>query len=436
MSDKSKLIKGTLDRLLTERAIDYGDRPERMDPGHERNLAQKQTTFSDHPAMPEVDPEGIPSDFPELMASKRFKDVIQDVLRFTGVQSIPRGMNGMQALQRILMTAVQRIFDLEDGHREDLEQLAIDLVKQEFGIQDDDYQWDVKILDIRNPEEQEEMSQKIQDMNKMPEEEQEAAVEEAIENLNDIELEKYKRRFMNAIVQGSAQKMNQSYYLVQDRLNTIHPDLLNLYGTMMAVNDLQYWILPDEAIEAAAAGGSGAGSEEINNETDPPTIKARGINFPTLVHEITKAVMDAIATHGLPDDESTAQAVIQSEDTLAKEAWDLRLGPVIWEKFRSAYPEKLYDEDMRRIQAYLVAEVAKLPAEEFMELAKEILSGSDIGKRRLEQIVDGILTKLREEEYAEFEYDQNTQNPTPPEDETGEEPTGEKEFDPTDPSTW
>ena len=433
MSDKSKLINSILDRLLVETPIDYGDRPERMDPGHERNLAQKQTTFSQHPSMPEVDPEGIPSDFAELMASKRFKDVVQDVIRFTGIEQIPNGMNGLRTLEQVLMQAVYRIFRLEDGHREELEQLAIDLVKQEFGIADDDYQWDVKILDIRNPQQSQEMSQKIQNMNNMEEEEHMAAAEEAIETLNDIELEKYKRRFMNAMIQGSAQKMNQAYYLVQDRLSAIHPDLLNLYGTMMAVNDLQYWILPDEQIEMLAAGGSGAGSEEIDNRTDPPTIRARGINFPTLVHEIVKSVMDAIATHGLPEDESTAQAVIQSEDTLAKEAWDLRLGPIIWEKFRAAYPEKLFNEDMRRIQAYLIAEFAQLPAEQFLALAKEILSGSNRGKRRIEQIVDGILETLRQEEYTEFEYNQDVQN-RPSDEEGGDEFEGD--FDPTDPSTW
>jgi hypothetical protein len=435
MSKNRKLIKNVLNKLLSEAPIDYGDSPERMDPGHAETLAQKQTPFSQHPAMPDVNPEGVPSDFPELMASKRFKDVVEDVKRFTGLRNIPVGNNGIAALQRILMTAVYRILDLEDGNREALAQLAVELVKQEFGVHDDDYQWDVKILDIRNPEQGGEMKDKIQQMNNKPQEEQEDAIEEAIDTLNDIELEKYKRRFMNAIVQGSAQKMNQAYYLVQERLNAIHPDLLNLYGTMMAANDLQYWILPDEVIQMMAGGGSGAGTEEVNNETDPPTIKARGINFPTLVHEITKAVMDAIATHGLPDDETTARAVIDSEDTLAKEAWDLRLGPVIWEKFRAAYPQKLFADDQRRIQAYLIAEFAKLPADEFMSLAKQILSGSDRGKRRVEQIVDGILESLRDEEYAEFEYNRDTQNKVPDEEDLDNISFGGG-FDPSDPSTW
>lgn len=431
MSEKTKLIKTILDRLITEAPIDYAG-TERMAQGHERNLHTKQTTFSNHPSMPDVDPEGIPSDFPELMASKRFQDIIDDVKRFTGLTNIPNGQNGIMTLQRVLMTAVYRILDLEDGHREELAQLAVDLVKKEFGIHDDDYQWDVKIIDIRNPEQGQEMQQKIQQMNDMDEEEQEEAIEEAIEVLNDIELEKYKRRFLNAMVQGSAQKMNQSYFLVRDKLTEIHPDLLNLYGTMMAVNDLQYWVLDDEQIDELAAGGSGAGTEEIDTQTDPPTIKARGINFPTLVHEITKAVMDAIATHGLPDDETASRAIIQSEDTLAKEAWDLRLGPIIWERFRSSYPAKLYDDDKRRIQAYLINEFVKIPADEFLKLSKEILSGSNSGKRKIQEIIEGIMETLRQEDYDELEYNQSLQNQ--PDEDDGFQP--EKDFDPKDPSTW
>lgn len=429
---KINSIKKVL-KTLNEAPIDYGDRPERMSPDIEQNLANRQTPFSDHPAMPDVDPNGIPSDYPEFMASKRFKDVIQDVMRFTGVRTVPtQGRNALMTMQRVLMEVVYRILDLEDGHREELEQLAVELVKQEFGINDDDYQWDVKIIDIRNPEQKQEMEEKIQEMNEMPEEEQEMAVEEAIDGLNTLELEKAKRRFMNAMVQGSAQKMNQAYYLVQTQLDQISPELTNLYGAMMATNDLQYWILPDEMIEGLAGAGSGAGTEEIDNETDPPTIRARGINFPTLVHEITKAVMDAIATHGLPEDPVQARKIIDSEDTLPKETWDLRLGPVIWEKFRDAYPEQLYDEDRRRIQAHLIMEFAQLPADEFMELAQEILSGSNRGKQRLNQIVQGILESINQENLEDFENRQDQ----PPEGDEGDNAGEERPFDPTDPSTW
>ena len=41
----------------------------------------------------------------------------------------------------------------------------------------------------------------------------------------------------------------------------------------MSVNDLMYWILPDGVIEGQFGQG-GFGKEEIDTETDPPTVKA------------------------------------------------------------------------------------------------------------------------------------------------------------------
>ena len=77
------------------------------------------------------------------------------------------------------------------------------------------------------------------------------------------------------------------------------------------------------------------GKEEVDPETDPPTIKVQGVAFPILVHELIKGVMEVLGTQGLPDDPRHAEMVMNSEDTLTAEVWDLRLGPVIWEKFRS-----------------------------------------------------------------------------------------------------
>ena len=109
---------------------------------------------------------------------------------------------------------------------------------------------------------------------------------------------------------------------------------------MMSVNDLVYWIMPDQTTMMMAQSGSGrAGKEEVDPETDPPTIKAEGALFPILVHELFKGVMEYVSAHGLPSDPEFAEDVIGMEDTLPAEIWDLRLGPVIWEKFMEAYPQ-------------------------------------------------------------------------------------------------
>jgi len=415
-----KIINERLRRIweeqnnINEAPIDYGDYEERMDPGIERDLASGSTPYGErHPAFPEDQGE---NNFAEILASKRFKDVIDSVKHYTGVRSVPNGTNGIMQFQGMLMNSVERIFELEAGNREELEQLAVDLVKQEFGLHEDDFEFDVKILDLTDSGQAEEMKQSIQQMNQqaeemqqMPEEEQEQAAEEVIRTFENFEEEKQKRRFLNALIQGSAQKANTAYHLVGERLNDISPELLNLYGLMMSVNDLQYWLLPDNIIEELAAQGKGAGTVQIKSpdeedgddgeRSNKTLIIARGINFPTLVHELTKGVIETVTATGLPEDPELASAVMREEDTLSKEKWDLRLGPIIWEKFRAAYPERLYDEDKRRIQSFFISEIAQLPANEFLELANQIMSGSNIGKRRLERIVDDLIKELSHEEY-------------------------------------
>ena len=88
-----------------------------------------------------------------------------------------------------------------------------------------------------------------------------------------------------------------------------------------------------------------------------------------------------------------------SSVNLPYEIWDLRLGPVIWEKFTQAYPDKLYEDDMREIQNYLFSRFSALSTDEFFEVARLILSGSPQGKKILEKMVNDIISELKQQEY-------------------------------------
>ena len=66
-------------RNIHEAPIDYGDRPERMSPDIERKIARQETPLSKNPAFPPIESGQIPSTFEELIASKRFKDVVEKV---------------------------------------------------------------------------------------------------------------------------------------------------------------------------------------------------------------------------------------------------------------------------------------------------------------------------------------------------------------------
>jgi hypothetical protein len=381
----------------TKEAIEYSG-SERMNPDLEKKLKLQQTTLSKNPAFPDVDKNGTPDNFEELVASKRFKDVVEKVKRYTGMQEIT-GQNAFMQLQRALMGAVQKVLQIESQNKEYLEKLAVKLVKDEMGITDQ-FQFDAKLVPMGGIDQS-----RFQKQGEEPEEEEieaqfgqkaEEDLEDFMSAMEKFDREKAKRRFINALIQGSSKKGHYMFELSRESLNKINPDLVSLYGTLMSINDLIYWLMPDEAVMMMAGNEqSMAGKEEIDDQTDPPTIIARGVFFPVLLHELIKGVMEVFGTHGLPDDPKSQQMIMGSTDTLPNEIWDLRLGPVIWEKFLQAYPIELFDDDKKHIQHYLFARFSALETEEFFNVAKKILSGSPEGQKFVKDMVNDIISDLK-----------------------------------------
>jgi hypothetical protein len=391
---------------LKEAPISYGDSPERMAPDIQSKIEKGETPLSDSPAFPEQEGEDR---FEELIASKRFKDVVNKVKQYTGLTNVS-GQNAFMQLQMMLMQAVQKVKSIENGNEEYLENLAVDLVKKEMSIPEDSFLFDVELIGSPSQmdtskmrkQSEEPSSEDIEQIFGVSEDEAEEDLDNFMEAFDKFDMEKAKRRFINSLIQGASKKGHYMFNLVEEELNRLNPELLNLYGVLMSINDLIYWIMPDEAAQMMADSGQGvAGSEEIDDSTDPPTIKAKGMFFPVLIHELLKGVYEIMGTHGLPDDPKQAEMVMASQDTLPYEIWDLRLGPVIWEKFLEVYPDELFEDDMREIQNYLFSRFSALSTEQFFELAKEILSGSEDGKKAVRAMVDEIIQEIKDEEYEE-----------------------------------
>eukprot|EP01050_Picozoa_sp_SAG11_P000060 SAG11_NODE_1_length_64905_cov_182.268355_60_plen_438_part_00 len=377
--------------------IDYNGRPERMSPDIERKLRTGEHPLGGHQAFPGE--KGDENNFEEIIASKRFKDVIDKVKEATGLEEI--NPQSAMSLQPLLMSAVQRAMSIESQNKQKLEDLAVSLVVDQMSIPEGDLQFDAKLekptLEGMQKKPQEKKKKELQ-FNQPDVEDKEAA-----ERLAKLDLEKQKRRLINSLIQGSSKKAHYMYHLVNETLNEIDPDLIGLYSLIMSVNDLMYWVMPDmEGMVGSGADSMAGGREEVDLETDPPTIRAKGIMFPILVHELWKGVMEYVSMHGLPSDPEFAKEVIGTEDTLPAEVWDLRLGPIIWEKFLESYPENLLDsDDYGRIKNYLYYNIVSLEPEPFIALAKEILSGSQRGKEMVAKIVDDIKKQLKDEDYED-----------------------------------
>ena len=399
LTSKEKLVLSEIKTRLKEAPVSY-DGPERMEPGIERKINQRQTPYAEHPALPQDGDR----DFIELVTSQRFKDSVEKVRRFLGDTTPIQGENAMMGLMSSIMGSLQQIKRYESQNKEYLENLAVDLVKKELGIPEGQLQFDVELVgggmsasEGMQRQSEEPSEEEVEDAFKESEEHQEE-MEDFMDSMEKFNLEKAKRRMINSLVQGAAFKGGHMYVLVSNEINRLSPELLNLYGVTQSLMEHLYWLYPDMEGMAGSGGGQ-MGQSEADPETDPPTIHAKGFTFPLLVHEIVKGIYSLYGDQGLPNDPVQRSMVVGAEDTLPSEVWDSRLGPIFWEKFRDAWPDKLYEEDQRHLQQYLFMRLSQLEAKDFINLAKAILEDKPEAKRVLDRMVNEIVDILKKHEY-------------------------------------
>jgi hypothetical protein len=426
---KEKLLS-LVKQNINEMPMDFSG-PDRPSDDVQQKLQADNTPLSKIP-LPKTN---VPNqNFQELLASERYRQVVNNVRNYTNFNGVLNGQGGLPRLLTLMYNAHNQIIQIERNHREELEQLAVQIVKEEMGLSDDDFNFDAKIIgqdefDVSDFNREQGGEQNPQAAN-IDDEEMENIEPETIEieeelyvDLAQLNLERAKRRLINSIIQGASKKGHYMYQLIPERLQQItgSDSLINLYGIMMSVNDANYWQLDDETIKSmgdSVAGkvklnlpgedGEEGGEEDGEEQNGKPTIQARGVNFPVLVHELIKGVIEMLGVHGqktgynqTPQEKEMYKKVSELEDTLEKEMWDLRLGPAIWDRIRASFPEEVLLENGKQLQNYLFMNIFELPAKEFLVLMREVISNSNEGKNLLSNMLDGIKRMLNDEEYEE-----------------------------------
>lgn len=368
---------------------------DRFDKGVQEKLQLEETPLKIIP-FPKTGEEPN-QNFQELLASERYTQVIEKIRRYTNLDTTIVGKQGLNQYMGEMMDSVYKIIELENPHREQLEELGINLVKKEMGIPEGVIQFDAKIIGFGGVE--------TNDFNMEKPDEPQSPVNIEQEEISDeseiFKLECAKRRCINAIIQGASKRGHYMYHYVEQELTDIvgNDNLTAMYGKMMSVNDALYWHLPDNSLEMMAMEGSIAGKEEVDRTTEPPTIKVRAINFPALIHELIKGILELFSHQGEPEDKELFVKVMQQEDLLHKEMWDLRLGPSMWDRIRSQFPEEiLVDETLVEHQNYLITEIFKLPAKTFLIFIKEVLTGSEKGKKYMSKLMKNVYENMNQNE--------------------------------------
>lgn len=401
---RKNIINEVTKRVLSEKvrikriseAVEYDpEHPERMHPGLEGKLRSGEHIFGKSKSLP------VGSDlqnYSEKLASQRFKEIVNKVKRYHGIRNITPNM--MQMMFQIM----GEISQIETRHKEALERLAIDIVSEEFDLPEQMLEATLSPpgspLSHREEEEEEDDDDESTQPNipKQP---------KSAKRMEELEMEVDKRRVINSLMQGAAKKGHYIFHMVADELDAIDPRLMGLYGKLMSLADFQYWVIPDTMMTGQVGGvekiewrkaekaedkDEEEDMEDINLEEgdDMPVVVAKAWIFPLLVHELIKGALELAALNWADGhlDFDEQKEVIEKADTDEGEIWGMRLGPGMWEKFLDCIGTENYD-----IKQWLFRELTKLPAKQFHEFMKEILSGS----QKCGEVVD-TLKRLHQED--------------------------------------
>lgn len=130
-----------------------------------------------------------------------------------------------------------------------------------------------------------------------------------------------------------------------------------------------------------------------------PKITAIGTDFAMLLHEAVKGIYELIASAGIPEDETTAQTVIDNTDTLEDELEDLRYGPYIAADLRDYINSIPEAEGVENIREHVFGRMMQMPADEFLEVMKSILAKDEQAKLQIRAMVMDIKQELQDWEY-------------------------------------
>ena len=347
--------------------------------------------------------------------SKLGTEEFNEVLRNANESGLLAPMSFMQKVQLASM--------LESRYKNDLERLALNIVKRTFGVEDRIMQKieadlkplqngpDMDMEDDSGQDLQQQLEQTIED-DFTPEEQ-----EQLKKNLD-------KRFVQNMLMMGAGYRSHKTIKDFKSDIDNIDSQLFELYKEIMPTAELMTWSFdPKQTGMRVNMGkselkfGQPENSEEEQEEESDDTpvrqvvgAKASAHLFPILLHEVAKSVVEYIFAYSLENMSPKMQkAVLGRSDSYQEEHWMKLLGPRVWKYLHDAIDYIVHDrEDDYTIVSTLLYELGMLDAQDFLDLMDKILHDGQEGIIALERLVDEI-----EEDIDEYQEENNGVQPSP-----------------------
>lgn len=193
-----------------------------------------------------------------------------------------------------------------------------------------------------------------------------------------------KRIILNGLVHGSAMHIWKSaHYIIKEQIDQVDDFLMTLYDEYTAAVSWLIWQMdPDEFQRNVGGITLGFNELEFEEEGEPEcNVHCHAVNFPVLLHELTKGAMDYLICRGIPKEytEQELEYYYAKSDDYENEIWHYLMSPTLWIKLIEA--ADIITQDVPEV----IARLTQLTYQELTEVLRACVDGKDSGKMKLIQ---------------------------------------------------
>jgi hypothetical protein len=301
---------------------------------------------------------------PEQLAFKEFSRCLELF------QQRNPGITPQEAGNRIL--GVQSlIIKAEEPYKPILQELAINVIKDIYQVPD--------YIDLKGFIQPRISFDTEQDNNPEP------FLELTLEQKNKMRDEIKKREILNSICHGSSMHVWKGiYHLVSDELDQINPELKELYDYYTSILGMTIWMMDPDKFQAEIENNSqltqGFNKLQFDKQKGfGGQLQAKGINFPVLLHELNKGVIDWLISAGIPQDynEDELKYYYSKADNYSSEVYHYTLSPTLWSELLDA--AQVSNENIPK----LISRIVKLSYQDLVELFRLIQDNKEEATKKI-----------------------------------------------------
>jgi hypothetical protein len=206
----------------------------------------------------------------------------------------------------------------------------------------------------------------------------------------------YKRRIINAIITGGAMRLSFISKELIGELYEISPELPSIYRKIIVLNNYLLFLKNNMGISEKNKKQAGISYLTIGNENTKNKIIVEAEIFPILLHESVRGFLEMFAAYGLPSSKKECTYVMSKADFINAEPWDMRLGPILWDKLMNAFGNP-NNEDIPMILTILFSQ----NTDKFNFILREIFGETKLGDYLAKKIMKKVETELEMDDFEE-----------------------------------